>query len=435
MKRLDIFIFGWIVLLVIYQDSPLGLIAGAFGYSLVPTISILLWFAIVIKNEGKIKIVHQVSELGKLAIYLIVISIASLFVWFIQGGNLFLLGENIIVKSIKVLLYFFSYIAFLYDMNYITRYFTEKDFLEPIFNVFIFITLICIVEYFTKPYAFSFLHFTGGKYYGRIRLLSKESSWTSMTIFVYGILSLYYSVKVKRNYYYLIITCVCLTILLGMSSSKTLLIVVFLSVIAALLINAKKMTSKALTTSLGLIFLGVIAYLMLANRLTSAIEISLQWSSIFTRVYTALIGFIIGIIYPMGIGTAVYLYYFPFYLQRYYYILAKYDGGYALAEINSFIRATTDEAVTVKSGLLQYNMYWGIIGTIWFLRFYLREIYIPYTKLNIRYSTLIRVAMIVTLIMLLLSNDFTFEFWLLTAFVMHALSHQGTNDDVVSGGK
>lgn len=422
-KSINKICFWLLVLMIIYQDSPLGIYLGAFGYSFVPLISILIFIVIVINNQYKIKISRSIKKFCELYIYLLIISVVSLVIWFIQGGSSKLLGEDVIIKTIKVLLYFFSYIAFLYDIKYLTKKFTESDFLKPVFYTLLLLTGICIIEYFLMPYAFSFLHFTGGKYYTRIRLLTKESSWTSMMIFIYGILSLYYSLKVKSNRKLFIITCVCLAILIGLSSSKTLMVIIFASLFVAIIINAKNMTRKRLIASFGLILVFFAAYLLMANKLISAVERSLQWSSIYTRTYTLIIGFLIGLIYPLGTGTALYLHIFPSYLSKYYYLIKKYDSGHALREINSYIGATSDKSVAVKSGLMQYNMYWGIFGTIWILRILIKDYYLPFTKLKGKYNILIQVAMVISIFMLLFSSDFSFEFWLLIAFVDFLLSH------------
>lgn len=426
-KRLNHIIYCLLVLLIIYQDSPLGLYAGAFGYSFMPIVSLLLAFVLIVQNKGKVSIPRCFMGMVKLFTYLIIISIVSIVIWGICGNSFTILNEDVVIKSIKVLLYFLSYIAFLFVVYNLSKTFTDKEFLSPIFHVFIIITVICVVEYFTKPYAFSFLHFTGGKYYGRIRLLAKESSWTSMTIFVYGLLSMYYALQVKVSRWRLILTLACLGLLIALSSSKTLFVVVFMSLIVALIINSRNMSRKSLWLSVGLVVIGICAYFMLSNKLTSAIEVSLQWSSIFTRTYTAAIGFVIGLFYPFGTGTALYLNIFPEFLKKYYYLLREYDTGYALAEINSFINATTDEAVTVKSGLLQYNMYWGIFGTVWFIRMFFKDFYFPFAKVRKKYGLIIKSGLIVALIMLLFSNDFTFEFWLLVSFAVFESKPQERN--------
>lgn len=416
-------LFSFIVLLIIYQDSPLGLYAGAFGYSFVPIFSLMLFAIIILIEKGKVLKDKYIKGFVRIFIYLTIVSFVAVIVWAFMGKPLVILHEDIFSKTFKGLLYFLSYICFLYDMKYLSQYMGKNEFVKPIFIVFILLTLIAIIEYFTLPNAFSFLHFTGGKHYGRIRLLSKESSWTSMTIFVYGILSLYYSF-IKRNKLYLYLTIICFAILILLTSSKTLLIVFFIALIIALMINAKKMTKKSIVISIILLALGLGGYFLLSGKLSSAIERSLQWSSIFTRVYTILIGLIIGVVYPLGTGTAIYLKVFPDFLKKYLYLIKTYDNGYSLREIKSYIYANSSEYIAVKSGLLHYNMYWGIIGTIWFLKVFILNIYVPFVKLNENYSLVIQVGLIVSIIMLLFSTSFTFEFWLMISFAIFCLNKQ-----------
>lgn len=417
--KLNYLIYFLLTVLIIYQDSPLGLFMGAFGYSLMPTINIILCVVYIMLRGGKIKIEPYVRGLLYLFAYLCVVSVVAVIVWIALGKPSTLLGEDIIIKSIKVLMYFFSYISFLILMNMLTKGFTEEQFLKPIYFVLLLITLICIVEYFTMPNAFSFLHFTGNKTYNRIRLLSKESSWTTMTVYVYSLLSIYYGVAVKKKKSILVISLICITILLALTSSKTLIIAVFISIAVLLLLNSRNMTRSAVLRSFGILVIAILTYMVLSTKLSSAIESSLQWSSIPTRIYTTLIGLVIGLKFPFGTGTALYLSLFPSFLSKYYYLLSDYDTGYALREINSYIHATSDETVAAKSGLLQYNMYWGIIGSIVFIYFLYKFVYRKLALIKSEYILLLKLGIIVTTILLISSVDFTFEYWLLISFLLY----------------
>lgn len=415
---LNYYIYIVLVLLIIYQDSPFGLVAGAFGYSFLPILSILLCGIYIVINNGKLKINMYIRKLMYLYIYLCIISVIALVIWVIQGNSSVILGEDIVIKSVKVLIYFLSYILFLIVVYNITENITEEQFLKPIVFVLLLITIICIIETFNMPNAFSFLHFNGRKTYTRIRLLSKESSWTTMTIYVYGLLSLYYSVVIKKRKSILVLVVSCLLVLITLTSSKTLMISIFISIIIALVLNFKRLERKTLIRAGLIILIGILSCIILSRKLMLAIVSSLRWSSIPTRIYTILIGIIIGLRYPFGTGTAVYLKIFPGYLSKYYYLLDKYDKGHALKEINQYINAISDQSVTVKSGLLQYNMYWGILGTIFFLFILYNFVYKRLNLVKQDGLLLIKMGLIMVTILLLFAADFTFEFWLFISFIL-----------------
>ena len=95
------FLLFWLVILPIYQDSPLSKILGAAGYSvLMPVALILITLYILIK--GKIPREKRLNELVNLGIYICGISAVAVAVWAVAGNSLTVVGEFLPIKAVKV---------------------------------------------------------------------------------------------------------------------------------------------------------------------------------------------------------------------------------------------------------------------------------------------------------------------------------------------
>ena len=274
-----------------------------------------------------------------------------------------------------------------------------------------------MIEKSQSPYAFQSLHFAGGFPYWRIRLLTTESSWTTMMIYVYSALSLYWTLvsekKVEK-----FITLVCVLILILTTESKTLMASVAITILIYIIIVIKKLQRKTLAKLFG----AAAAMMIFAATLLPTLSQSLirdieQYTSVATRLYTCGIGFMIGICFPCGVGGAVYLGVFQNALSRYLYIFSKFPIKFNTSEIVGLADSSTDAALTVKSGILHYNMYWGILGTAYLFRNFVKMT-LDLKKSRNRYTDILLTAFWCAVILMIFACNFTFEFWLLYAFII-----------------
>ena len=99
------------------------------------------------------------------------------------------------------------------------------------------------------------------------------------------------------------------------------------------------------------------------------------------------------------------------------YIFEKLPISLNTLEIQWLINSKTDSAVTVKSGVLHFNMYWGIIGTIILMRNFL-----ILTRRLMHYSIYGKEILLSILwtgiLMIVFALNFSFEFFLLFVFAV-----------------
>ncbi|MBR9647295.1 hypothetical protein [Clostridium tyrobutyricum] len=100
-----------------------------------------------------------------------------------------------------------------------------------------------------------------------------------------------------------------------------------------------------------------------------------KYTSIVTRIYTTFCAFKISLIYPFGIGTTLYPVIYTKELANNIYFFNHLNSNLNLSEIISMIDSTTGKNVAAKVPMAQYAMYWGILGTIYFLYSYWFKIY------------------------------------------------------------
>ena len=212
------------VILVIYQDSPLSTFLGAAGYSMVMPLSLIVFTVVMFVNKCQMYNFNEVKGFWLLGIWLIFVSVLGIIIWLLFGGKFTVLNEILPVKAFKVWLQYISFPAFIYLILYWAGKIKKIDLIfRPIIFTMVILTLLCIIEKTQIPYAFQQFHFAGGhKPYWRIRLLTTESSWTTMLIIVYSGLSVYYSV-IRKKRMLLVISILCIAIQLFETGSKSLL--------------------------------------------------------------------------------------------------------------------------------------------------------------------------------------------------------------------
>lgn len=412
-----LFILLW---LPIYQDSKLYNNIGSFGHAPIAIASIFIFiYCFFIK---KIEMNKYFKQLYNLLGLIILISIFSTIYYVLKYNMDNFYNENLFLKVIKGSMYFIAIVCYIVSFITLTKDTPKIAILKQCRNIFIFLTLILIVEYFTLPNAFSFLHAIRPNNYYRIRLLTSESSWTTTIIIVYFVLSLAYCCEKKtKKQAFFVIFLFLLFIITTTSKSLMLLSLICFSLFS--IYNLKKLTlNKILIILIFFVITFSIANKFI-NKLDDLFSYDIQNStSISTRVYSMFCGFKMIINNPIGYGTAIYL---PYLQEMYYENLNDFNQyeWFNQDEIVSLIYSQSDSSLSIKSGILQYTLYWGMLGTFIFYRF-LYKIYKGLSKLkncnsmeiNLYKSSLITLIIFITFVS---SFDYKYEIWTFIAYLIY----------------
>lgn len=366
-KRYRWLLYSILILLVIYTDSPLQSFLESFGESLLPLISILLFILLFPFNYFK-KEDTFINKFFLLVCYTALISILS-WAYYVASGTLELKGDFIPIKTFKVMLYYVGYLCYLKLLVNLAKGMDLEEIFKPFLITFFILTLILLVELQQIPDAFPQFHYHAPPY-NRVRLLSSESSWTAGQIQVFASISLYYAKYIKKSSKLVVLVLLCLIIHLLASGSKTLLVSVFAFILMSMLMNMKK---NSLVTKLGIILVGgislVVAYLVMLPGLLESFGSDIEEAtSTVTRVYTMICGISIGVVFPFGTGYVAYLDLLPYTMDHYTWVVGQIFDSYNLDEVIELTSDNTGANLSVKSFLGQSTIYWGILGSFYFVK-------------------------------------------------------------------
>lgn len=355
-----------LIVLTIYTDSPLQNYLDSFGESFVPIVSIFLLSIAyplgLVKRTDKFIIGFE-----NLIKYTFFVSILALVLYCVDG-RLTIKGEFLPLKMIKVMLYFVGYICFLKLMYNIALSLSLEKILKPFLITLILLTFIMIIELIKIPDAFPTLHYHGTPYY-RVRLLCSESSWTASQIQVFGIVSLFYSAYVKKSKALSLLVVTCILAHIICSGSKTLLVSVFLFVLLFIAIRLRKSSFKAkiFTAISGALVVLLLFYFILPPLMESFTTDLEEATSTVTRTYTMICAYGIGTVFPFGTGFQTYMDLLPSALKENTWIIDYLFDTANLSEIQELYGGDDGKYLSSKSFLSQSSIYWGILGTIYFL--------------------------------------------------------------------
>lgn len=407
-------IYLFLIIFSIYQNCPLGKYMGVYGEQPVFMVSLFLFlYLLVFKRQ---KIFKTIRPLFYLLFYLIGISIIANLIYVVINQDSIILGENIFYKSIKVCIIYFSYLSYMFCLVFYGKKLKRNMIFRPFYILLIIISLLAFVEKIQMPYGLSFIPSINSYPYYRIRLLSRESSFTSTLILLSSILGIYYSFRYPLSKVRIIISVFLSGFIIYISGSKALL---GLFVIFGLLYSIKVLFKniKAIWKLAYLILVVLLLCLILPRFFSMVSDDLTKYTSIVTRFYSIFNGFIIGIMFPFGFGCSLHLWAIPHFYLTNLALLSKFGINLNLSEIYSIIETNNDFAVSVKSGVLQYNMYWGIVGTIVLITC-LYKMYRSYKKIPHNKDKKIITSLSLTLmIAVLLVRDFTSDFWIIISII------------------
>lgn len=411
--RFQYFLYCLFIVLPIYQDSPLVDFIGSAGASLMPVVS-MVGIAAVILIHKRIAMNRSILTWIKLGLMLIVVSYIALFIWWILGNPMTVYQEWLPVKAIKHILQYFAYVAYVIIVLGFVRKMDSRRIFAPIFFTLLLLTFICIIELTQMPEALRFIHYSGGFPYGRIRLLTKEASWTAVMIVNYSMLSIFYGVEYKKKSV-VIISVTCVAVLLSSTGSKSLMGIFAIGIVFFMVHEAKRLSVRSMLMLIVCV-VGLIIYIFTGGiKFREAILNDIaNYTSVATRSFTIIIGIIIGIIYPFGVGASIFVGLFPRYLDKFIHLI---PGWLSTSEITMHIYSEDDVGLAVCSGLFQYHAFWGIVGTSVFLISFFR-INKQIRNSSVKNKSLLTITLLCNLVMLAFTNNFTYEFWMLTAIIM-----------------
>lgn len=428
MKKDNIIYFLIMLILIwlpIYQDSMLYNYLGSYGHAPIAVVSIILYlFCLITKRIKKNKYIRMLWQLIFLTV---IISLCSIVIYYIFiNHSLIIYGENLIIKMFKGQLYFVSITCYLSLFVSIGSKFNTKFLLSNFKNVYITLFIIMIIEYFTIPSAFSFLHAIRPDNYYRIRLLTSESSWTTTIILVYYCLSMVYSLNKKSKINGLIYS-IMLLIFIYFTSSKSLMLCIIMWLFLYFVCDNKKITVNKLMIYFLIFVIGIFFFDMYVSKIQSLFLYDIENStSVSTRLYSIYCGFKLIFKNPLGYGTSVYL---PVLIDQFAVSISDFQkfSWFNFSEIYGLILSGNDSSVAVKSGVVQYTLYWGVIGTAMFFKFFknlLKELKMigNTSDINFYKSCVYTILIFITFVS---SFDYKYEIWSFIGFIILLISREG----------
>lgn len=411
MTRAAFFLFIYFSL---YQDFILVNYIGEIGRNFLNIFLPFLFVFVIYKFKNKFTYVEK--GILYLIFYLISISLV-ICIWYLFQGKL---EFTHIVKLFKSS----SYIIFIFMFYRVTLYFLSQitllDQLKVILLVLFTQYLTMLIEFTQLPNAFEFLHGfirESGEYY-RIRLLTRESSWTS-TIFMaltFIVLLLVREVKLTASIkmfvgLFVFIVFIQYTLLTG---SKGYFIGIVLSLIIVYFMNYKSNLLPSILMVVGI----TVVFLFFQNEIiglfTDKIGESFGSStSLITRVVLMHSSVDMLLNYPFGVGLGMYA---DEMLNSTSSVLDgfRYMNLYSLHEIYGYLNDPKN--LTGKTFLFIYMGYAGIfflllsLVFLWYLKNLVSQLGLTFSERTILVYILIAAFLFVNL-------ENKYEVWLVIAYI------------------
>ena len=425
------FLYSILIILTIYSDSPLQHQLNYFGRTFIPVIAYPLYIIMTI-NKSLPKGDIFFDKYGKLLWYTIGISIFALLVCWIGGFGMNHLGEFLPAKMIKMIFIYFSYWIYLKLLINLSAHLSFKQVCIPFFYGLVLITIIAYIEYYIGEFIFNPIHFGDASFmewdYNRVRLLCSESSFTVPLIEIFLGVSLYYSHFISKSFFFKIITYLCGFLLLYTTGSKTLLIAIFIAVFYSFYVTSKgHFNASRIISIIIILFIAYMYFIYIMPTLQNKLSYDMNEStSTVTRTYTVIMGYFVGIVSVVGTGFQSYLVFYPQLLKDFLGLIDLYMPNANLSEIISYINSTNGQNISAKSFFAQTSMFWGICGTIYFIKSYLKVYQSLQFEKNIEKIILGSVTFVI-LFQLLFTADMDYIILALMAVLINIKWHKKKN--------
>lgn len=407
-----------LLILTIYQDFPLVNYFGEIARSPIVFLApfflgyLMLYKRLNISNYTKIYFIYLC--------YLIFISAIYTFVVIIKNESIYILGENILIKNLKMLTYPFITLLF-YQFIY-TLFYVEKlnfnDLFRALFFIQIFLILLLIFEatvYKTTEVFLPFLHSSNEKYW-RIRFLTYESSWTGTIVVIFTLLPIYFvnSLKKKMSIRILVFITSAFFFLYYTihSESKGYLILVLIAVLPMLVkqVYKNRKYRKYFYTSLILIItVGVIIFEPLKEEVYKQFNSSITFGTRFSSYLASIQTFVKN---PFGIGLGAYLDIYVANLRS--VIDLNIMQQFNLSEIKEYLHSS--KFLSSKTYFFDHLVFAGIPFLIFFYLFFIKR-YQRLSKFKEIYLIKIILVFIVLSSVTYITLNIKYEVWFFLAII------------------
>lgn len=428
MKSKAIILF-LLLFLVLYQDFPLVNYFGEIARS--PIVFLSPFLLLYIFSQRRILITKEMRTFFYYIICLWVISIIYLFKVISLNGDAMVLGENIILKTIKMSIYpLIALIFYSFSYSFLRN---QKNLEETLFIVFkylqLFFACFLIVEIYylqTEKSFLPFIHAVNEKYW-RIRLLTLEESWTGtiliLLIFfpIYLVNSLNKSIKEKRRIYF--ISCFIFISYAFVSESKGFLFLLLISVLPILLKSFfnnqkfKKLRGVLIPILIvGSLFIGVNFFDIVSDQLYSSGTFGTRFTSILASAKLFITN-------PFGVGWSGMVYYYPQEIQN--VIDTGIVDRFILLEIKTYTNTTL--ALSTKTEFLDNLVQGGIFFLIFYYLFFVKK----YIKLiKIKESIFLNIILLYMILagVVYITYNIKYEVWFFMAYLDFFLNKKINED-------
>ena len=417
LKTVIIFIF---LIATIYQDFPLVNWFGEIARSPIFIITPLMMFYLLLKK--KVKITFYTKCFILYIIYIYIITLCNLLWLFIVENKVYVLNENIIIKSIKMS--FYPIIAFFYYQFTYTFLSTRDNKLnllfKAVFSLEIFLLFFMILEifYLKKTENFlPFIHSNNFKYW-RIRLLTYEESWVGSIIIIITSINIFlvnYLDKSKQfKFFVYLVSLIFISHFTLKTESKGYMLVFLIStmpLIITYLYNNKK-TRKFLFLGLAIVLI-ISSYIYISLR--GIIEEQLHTSVTFgTRFSSYLASLKILIFHPIGVGWGPYLHYYSESLK--YVISSDLMSNFNIYEALRY--TNTSKSLSTKTFFFNQLIFGGLPFLIFFYYFFVKK-YIVLSRMKNKNLVFIKIPFVYIILsgIIYITFEIKYEIWFFLAFI------------------
>lgn len=427
-----ILFFLMILFLATYQDFPLMNNFGEIARS--PVVFFSPFMLIYILSHKKIIFSKYLSYWISYLIYLFLLSIACLYVIKIINGSLEVFYENLVVKTLKMLVYPIVGIIF-YQFIYVVL----KQFKNPLYVVFHALLLLQLftifwlaleIYFLKKPISFmAFIHANPIKYW-RVRLWTLEESWTGTILILLTFFPVYFLYKLNLYQWKRVLTIAASVIIfisyVIVSESKGFLVLVMICVLPLVFQFIKKhkylrRISFILATLIVALF--VVAVINLRDVMFDQFNNSITFGTRFTSVYAAIDVFLHSYI---GVGYSGFVYFYPQSIE------AAMNSGvfdaFNLQEIKAYL--STTKALSTKSEFFDNLIFGGFVYLYFFYKFFIQRYY--NLSKNLKQETyFLRIPLLFIILagIIYITYHIKYEVWLFLAFLDFVQEYYYKNAD------
>lgn len=419
MNLRNVFLF-FILLISVYQDFPLVNVFGEIARS--PMVFLTPLLLLYLLKNSKIQISVYTKYLIFYILYLITITTIYLLWVLITKQQLSFLGENIIIKSVKMAIYpltILIYYQFIYTFlsKDDTRF--ESLFKAMLALEFFLIIYLLFETHYSKTLEIfmPYLHSNENKYW-RIRLLTLEESWVGSILTIVTFTTIYLSIYLNKNKRtkVLVLTLSIFFILYYTirSESKGYMLIFLLSTLPLVIkyfYNNKKIRKFLFLGSSVLVIFGFYISLTLYNTILSQLYSSITFGTRFSSYLACLNNFVFN---PFGVGWGPSLNYYVESLRN--VVESPIMSPFELREVKGYL--TTTKNLSSKTYFFDNLIFGGVFFLLFFYLFFVKRYFI-FSKMKLSSLSFIKIPLIYIILsgIVYVTFNIKYEIWFFLAFI------------------